>query len=67
MLQSRNTIFEVKEMPQNSQTDSKKLQDEKLIEQIPITTGGLNQSGRVENQNQGHNTKKQSLGPNTKR
>jgi len=54
-------------MPENSQTDSKQLQDEKFSGQTPATAGSLNQSGHLENQNQSHNTKKQSLGPNTKR
>lgn len=41
----------------NLQTDKKE----------PHLTGSLNQSGDVKNQNQGHNVKKEALGPNTKR
>jgi hypothetical protein len=66
-LQSWNTIFEVNDMPENSQPTSQNPRNEKFGGQTPTTAGSLNQSGDVENQNQGHNVKKQALGPNTKR
>jgi hypothetical protein len=51
----------------NNPSDNQNENDKKAGGTIANATNGLNQSGRLENQNQNHNTKKVAQGPNTKR
>lgn len=54
-------------MEKNSLPAMQKANMENLSGKITDKNTELSQSGQVENQNQNHNTKKVSLGPNTER
>lgn len=54
-------------MQKNGLPAMQKVNMENLSGKITDKSTGLSQSGQVENQNQKHNTKKVSQGPNTER